>query len=47
MVLATGVLQAPLAGATNTNPTANNPLLPNFNRGRGGGGRGGRGGFGF
>jgi len=42
MVLATGVLQAQAAPATNTSP-ANNPLLPNFNRGRGGGGRGGRG----
>jgi len=47
MILATGVLQAPVAAATNTNQGATNPLLPNFNRGRGGGGRGGRGGFGF
>jgi len=47
MILATGVLQAPVAAATNPNQGATNPLLPNFNRGRGGGGRGGRGGFGF
>ncbi len=47
MVLATGVLQAQAAPANNTNPAANNPLLPNFNRGRGGGNRGGGRGFPF
>jgi len=43
MILATGVLQAQAATTNNANNPAANPLLPNFNRGRGGGGRGGRG----